>query len=265
VSYYVRLLGADGFEGPPREGHWVLGDDLRVTPLREAELWGDEGQRRILCKVFGSRTVIAASGAWVEGNQQASLVSSLGGTVYEASIRGTPEAEVLHRIEVRLARRPSLADSAAPIAAEVSLLVESGRVVVIAIPETLLFGRDPAARHGSLVLLALSPRSDPHEIPTIHVAEDVEDLPIPVDTPEPGYPEQARELHPGGDVVLRFVIRDDGGVDGVQLLELPAARGSEWLAAAAVRAVQEWRYLPARRHGRAVPSYLEATLGFTER
>jgi TonB family protein len=63
--------------------------------------------------------------------------------------------------------------------------------------------------------------------------------PAPLRRVKPDYPQEARQAGIAGDVVLDVRLRDNGTVWEVGVIE-----GHPLLAAAAVRAVREWRYPP---------------------
>ncbi len=73
----------------------------------------------------------------------------------------------------------------------------------------------------------------------------------------PEYPDIARRAHIGGIVVLNAVIRPDGNVGTVQVVS-----GNPLLARAAVEAVRQWRYEPARLDGTAVQTEASIRLNF---
>lgn len=76
----------------------------------------------------------------------------------------------------------------------------------------------------------------------------------------PIYPPIARALHAVGHVRLSIVVRTDGSVGNVRVLEAtPAGRGFETAATAAVK---RWRYDPATRDGRPVASEQVVVLEF---
>jgi len=79
--------------------------------------------------------------------------------------------------------------------------------------------------------------------------------PKPLRTARPEYPEAARQLDLEGPVVLQAVIGTDGSVLAVQ-----PARGvnNADLVAAAMNAVQQWRYTPALLNG--VPVEVQTTI-----
>jgi periplasmic protein TonB len=66
----------------------------------------------------------------------------------------------------------------------------------------------------------------------------------------PDYPQEARAAGKTGMVVLKVVILADGSVAQVQVM-----RGDEPFASAAVKAVKQWKYEPARYKGQAITVY----------
>jgi protein TonB len=76
--------------------------------------------------------------------------------------------------------------------------------------------------------------------------------------PEPSYPEAARKARMEGVVILEAIITALGNVEEVKVLKSV----NPLLDAAAVRAVQQWRYRPATLNGRAVRVYLTVTVTF---
>lgn len=67
--------------------------------------------------------------------------------------------------------------------------------------------------------------------------------------PAPAYPPLARRLHEQGRVVLRVRVDEDGLARDVRV---EASSGSERLDRAALEAVRQWRFAPARRGERTV-------------
>jgi TonB family protein len=74
---------------------------------------------------------------------------------------------------------------------------------------------------------------------------------------EPLYPEQARQNHIQGDVVLDALIGKDGAVQ-----QLTLTSGDPALAAAATDAVRQWRFRPYRLNGKAVAFKTHVTVEF---
>lgn len=74
---------------------------------------------------------------------------------------------------------------------------------------------------------------------------------------EPEYPEQAREQHIQGPVVLEALVGKDGVVQ-----TLKTVSGDPQLAAAATDAVRQWRFKPYHRNGRAEEFQTQVTVSF---
>jgi TonB family protein len=75
------------------------------------------------------------------------------------------------------------------------------------------------------------------------------------------YTDEARRRGITGDVVLEIVVRRDGSVGDVTVLQ---GRGAG-LDQRAVAAVRQWRFSPARRRGEAVDVIVEVAVEFTLR
>jgi protein TonB len=72
------------------------------------------------------------------------------------------------------------------------------------------------------------------------------------------YSEEARRLRITGDVVLEIVVRRDGLVGDVKVLEGLGGGLSE----RAIQAVRQWQFVPARRLGAAVDVVVEVAVEF---
>jgi TonB family protein len=72
------------------------------------------------------------------------------------------------------------------------------------------------------------------------------------------YTEDARRRGIAGDVVLEIVVRRDGSVGDVRILQRLGAGLDE----RAVQAVRQWRFSPATRHGGAVDVIVEVAVEF---
>jgi TonB family protein len=75
---------------------------------------------------------------------------------------------------------------------------------------------------------------------------------------KPEYTQDARRRSIEGDVVLEIVVRRDGSVGDVKILQGLGAG----LDQRAVDAVRQWRFSPARRHGTPVDVVVEVALEF---
>jgi protein TonB len=74
---------------------------------------------------------------------------------------------------------------------------------------------------------------------------------------EPDYPASAIKARLQGRVILRAVISADGAVEEVEVL-----RSSPFFDEAAIEAVRQWRYEPARHRGRPVAVYFTVEVDF---
>lgn len=86
--------------------------------------------------------------------------------------------------------------------------------------------------------------------------------PRPISAPPPDYPRQALRSRTTGTVMLRVDVGTDGRAANVGISR---GSGSRDLDRAAVRAVQQWRFEPARRGGQPVMGTLDIPIEFTLR
>jgi TonB family protein len=75
---------------------------------------------------------------------------------------------------------------------------------------------------------------------------------------KPDYTEEARRRGLSGEVVLEIVVRSDGRVGAVKVLQ---GLGSG-LDERAVNAVRQWKFTPARRQGTPVDVMVEVAVEF---
>lgn len=92
----------------------------------------------------------------------------------------------------------------------------------------------------------------------LEAPSDVVTHPVLIRSVEPRYPDIAKRLDVQGDVVLRVLVGRDGTVTSMAILESPHVSLSD----AAKRAVQQYRYEPARRNGVPIQSDVEITVSF---
>jgi periplasmic protein TonB len=94
----------------------------------------------------------------------------------------------------------------------------------------------------------------------VYLTGDIE-KPVLLIKVEPSYPESARIARLGGHVTLRAVIREDGGIESVDIL----ASSNPLFNRAAVDAVRQWRYRPALMNGKPVRIYFTVVVEFVLR
>jgi protein TonB len=78
---------------------------------------------------------------------------------------------------------------------------------------------------------------------------------------KPEYPELARRARVEGRVILQVVIRKDGTVGEMEVIQAPAA--DLGFGDAAKNAVSQWRYRPARQNNRPVDVFMTVVVNFS--
>lgn len=91
--------------------------------------------------------------------------------------------------------------------------------------------------------------------PLVQARSDVASL----DNPRPPYPLAARRAGLQGRVLLSVHVQASGGGTAVKLKE---SSGHALLDEAAQRTVSRWRFIPARRGGRSVDSWVDVPVSF---
>ncbi len=81
--------------------------------------------------------------------------------------------------------------------------------------------------------------------------------PVLIHSVEAVYPELAKRARVSGTVILHITIAEDGGVQDVKVMQ-----GHPLLNQAAIEAVQQWRYIPAMRDGKPIPTATTVTISF---
>jgi protein TonB len=72
-------------------------------------------------------------------------------------------------------------------------------------------------------------------------------------TPKPPYPPLSRRMREEGRVILRVLVTAEGGASDV---EIRTSSGSARLDDSALRTVQRWKFIPARRGQTPVQSWV---------
>lgn len=88
----------------------------------------------------------------------------------------------------------------------------------------------------------------------------VDHQPRVVEKTKPHYPEHARRLHKTGSVTLKFLVDAEGRVHQPSIIE---ATPAGWFEESALAAVVKWRFAPAKRQGKPVPTWLILPVRFT--
>jgi protein TonB len=107
-------------------------------------------------------------------------------------------------------------------------------------------------------------QSPPHSAPDAPASESAVVLPRfdanYLNNPKPAYPLASRRLGEQGRVILRVSVRADGTPAEVTL---DRSSGSTRLDQAALEAVRQWRFIPARRGDTAVAESVRVPISFS--
>jgi len=172
------------------------------------------------------------------------------------SSRSKPSPDIAARDLVRRASNSEVMDRAAP--AE-----EKPLISVAAMPkpesEDLSTPEAPASVPGtSGASVPESVLNSRHDLPTValRMSQGVTGGAL-TKRVSPTYPQQARLLRIEGAVQLDATVGEDGNVHEVKVM-----KGDRILAAAAVTAVEQWRYQPFQLNGKPVPMHTQVTIQF---
>jgi protein TonB len=102
-----------------------------------------------------------------------------------------------------------------------------------------------------------APAPDPPAPKIVRVGQGVRE-PRRIAGGPPEYPLMARAAHVQGTVILEAVINDHGAIERVRVL-----KSERLLDAAAIAAVQNWRYTPTLLNGVPVSVLMTITINFT--
>jgi protein TonB len=80
-----------------------------------------------------------------------------------------------------------------------------------------------------------------------------------LNNPRPEYPSTARNMSWEGKVILKVHVIANGSVGGVSVAH---SSGHEILDEAAMKAVRQWKFVPAKRDGVAVESHVHVPINF---
>ena len=88
----------------------------------------------------------------------------------------------------------------------------------------------------------------------------LDEVPKPVKTVPPKYPDSARRRHLQGTVFLRALVTKTGRVEQVSVA--PGKGVSPELDKAAITAIRQWTFSPGRKKGQAVSVYIVIPVKF---
>jgi len=258
-AYHLRVVRVAG-ESAGRGAALGCGEKCgRPIVLPSEEAWGTPTQLAGLARALGGERADAVTGFIVvpesdgEARFDATIYPGDVALALRFSARALDEPDARHELRLELT-----ASASEPPLAEVHLLAATERTVAIAAPSPV---------EGEWVVLAVTALDPRAAQERAGKGAPIEHIEGPVTPPEllekvsPEYPPQARAERREGRVMLQAVIDVEGAVRAITVLQVP--RGSEDFAAAAVEAVQAWRYRPALApDGHAVPVYFTIVVEF---
>lgn len=131
------------------------------------------------------------------------------------------------------------------------------------IPKTILPKAPPSER-------AIKEDAQPEPTPQVEPQKIAEPVAAPVvppradasqlNNPTPIYPALSRRLREEGIVLLEILVKADGSLGEIRLKK---SSGSNRLDDAALRAVKNWHFLPAKRDGEAIDFWYELPIEFS--
>jgi len=259
VAYHLRLVRVSGAVRLPGAAVGAARDDAQPVLLPEYEAWGTPEQLHALASTLGGDRADAVTGFFLRagrnGVPRLSRPVFIGGSELTLEFEARPPfgSDDAHKVLLSL----TSADGTEPLA-EAELLVRTDRTVAVACPSvaegdwlvaavTLIEQRQVDAQDSAVGSI--------RKIDTPRLEE-----PRLLKRVDPVYPEGARKTLVAGRVVLEVVL-DRYGVPHAPIV-VEMTEGCEELAAAAVEAVLQWRYEPARLDGSPVPVYFSVNVSF---
>ncbi len=260
LSYHLRVVRVTGVSAPRGAGLGCTGRCGTPILLPSEEAWGTPEQTAALARVLGGERADAVTGFAINAD---GMTASFAGRIYPGETFVDLRFEAVapqksgdpHDITL-LIHRP---DETAPPLAEAHILARADRTVAIATPSPI---------EGEWIVLAVTPMDSDAARQQVEREQDIYLLgQIPGITPpervravDPVYPGTAREEKRSGVVLLESLIDAEGIPRAIRVLRVPP--GCEDMASAAVEAVRQWRYEPARLEGRPVPVYFTIMVDF---
>lgn len=258
-GYHLRLvrIAVDPDEPGAAIG---LGTDAGVPVVVPSdEVWGTDEQIAGLRDLLGVASAEPVTGYFLQSQDAAEFrferTVYLGATVAELSFRALPPETDgrAHRVSI------TLVDSTAPDPpmAEATLLLATDRTVAIAIP---------TADRTEGVVVAVTPVSPGVTAAAVKRVAPVVPLDGEVAPPTvvrkiaPRYPENARASGLQGEVILQVLLDREGVPRAPMVLRMTP--GCEELAGAAVDAIRQWRYEPARAGDEPVAVWFTVNIVF---
>ena len=258
-AYHLRLVRVSGAGTTPGAAVGLAQDDGQPVLLPEYEAWGTPEQLQALAKALGGERADAVTGFFLQAGRDGVPRFARSVFIGEAKLnlefqaRPPLGSDDAHKVTLNLTSK----DGAEPLT-EAELLLRTDRTVALACP-SVAEGDWLVAAVTLIEQRTLDAQSA--EMGSIRkISTPGLEKPTLVTRVEPVYPKGARKALLSGQVVLEVVLDRQGIPHAPTVVEM--TEGCEELAAAAVEAVLQWRYEPARLDGRPVPIYFSVTVKF---
>lgn len=258
-GYHLRLVRIATDPGDPGAAISLGADSGVPVVVPSDEAWGTDDQLGGLRDLLGVASADPITGYFLQSPDASEFVFErtvyLGATVADLSFRAhPPESDGrAHRVSITLV---DVAQPEPPMA-EATLLLATDRTVALAIP---------TVGDSEGVVVAITPVSPGVTAAAVKRVAPVVPLDGDVAPPTilrkvaPRYPENARANGLQGEVVLQVLLDRDGVPRAPMVLRMTP--GCEELAGAAVDAVRQWRYEPARVGGDPVAMWFNLNVVF---
>ena len=89
--------------------------------------------------------------------------------------------------------------------------------------------------------------------------KELDQLPVPIVTVAPDYPDDMRKFEISGQVMLDFIVDANGDVRDAHPFSSTQYRFED----NAVKAVSQWKFKPGKWHGRSVTTHVRMPIKFT--
>ena len=258
-AYHLRLVHVSGAGSQHGAAVGVAQDDGQPVLLPEYEAWGTPEQLQALAATLGGERADAVTGFFLradrDGVPRFARPVFIGESELTLEFQARPPfgSDDAHKVLLNLTSK----GDAEPLT-EAELLVRTDRTVAVACPSVTDGDWLVAA-----VTLVEQRRLDAQsaEVGSIRkMSTPGLEEPKLLERVEPVYPKGARRTLVSGHVVLEVVLDRHGIPHAPTVVEM--TKGCEELAAAAVEAVLQWRYEPARLDGAPVPIHFSVTVQF---
>lgn len=212
-----------------------------------------------LCSIVAHAIVIAAA-LYAQTLADSSLPSPHRPLLFDSGSFMPIDVQLPRPRVARPARtNDAVSDNAAPVVAPAGVSHESGRegdpAPPVAGPIAGVASGVPAAIEG-MGSRTMAPPPPPEVVAPIRLHSGMT-APVKIVDVAPVYPIIARNAHLQGVVILEAVLDVQGRVQSVRVL-----RSIPLLDQAAVDAVRQWRFTPARLNGEPVPVVMSVTVNF---